>query len=600
MVLAGPGSGKTRVLTHRVAYLLDTAAVAWPNRVLALTFTRKAAAEMTGRITQLLGSRREELWVGTFHAFSSSVLRSYGTRIGIDRDFLVADEGYQQILVSEAARRASHALLNANKTLERISRLKCSLINSDKFLEAARQSGKHEDLAETYREYDSVLRENRMLDFDDLILNTVLLLQKEPGVLQIYRDSFPQILVDEYQDTNYARFVLIKTLGSGHRNVFVVADDDQSIYGFQGADPKNITRFITDFDPTIFRLRRNYRSTEVILDAANRLIQRNPMREDKVLVAQTRGGEPIIYYQAENEQSEAEFIASTIQGLRAEGYRYRDFAIFVRSRRRWLSAIEDALSKHSIPYIVIREPRKSQTTRACLDYLRFAVSPNNDFVVSQILKDQLREKGYELAGHLSRTGQYSLWQKISKTVQRPECLTENAWEGTKCLREFLAKLLASPGKPADLLTEAICYRRTYVLPSLTKEEQDIQTLEMENLLQICHLHCRAQRTSLREVVEWATLECDLPVPEGKDCVRVMTVHSAKGLEFAVVFFIAFEEGLLPDYRATQETDMQEERRCCYVGITRARKRLYLTYTKRRMGWVVEPSRFLGELQQRAM
>ena len=546
IILAGAGSGKTRVLTYKVIYLISEGIE--PENILMVTFTNKAAQEMKDRVSKKVG--KTGVTISTFHSLCSKILRIDGKNIGIPSNFIIYDDSDSQDAIKEA-----YKLLNIStkeykpsSVLAMISQAKNELINATSYLSLARGHFQ-EIVAKVYPVYQKILRDNNALDFDDLILKTVELLKNQKDILLKYQNKFKYILVDEYQDTNHAQYELTKLLGQRFQNVTVVGDFSQSIYSFRGADFQNLRKFEEDFKNTkTFKLSQNYRSTQKILDAASSVISKNTSHPILNLWTEKTGGEEISLYEAGNEQNEAEFIVDRISNLKYQNpnLKFSDFAVLYRTNAQSRS-IEEVFLHLSVPYILIGGTRfyERREIKDILAYLKILANP----------KDRISYKRIEKLGK----GRLEKFEDFSKNVN---------------LSEETIKVMDSLLKKVDYL-------------SLFDEKDEEDQTRLENIkelrsvaIEFSDIHNFLENVSL---VEQEYLP-DKPTGENKkDAVNLMTFHAAKGLEFPVVFMVGMEEGLFPHSRSLLDrSELEEERRLCYVGITRAKEKLFLTYTRRRL------------------
>ncbi len=608
LVLAGAGSGKTRVLTHRAAYLLSQGAS--PFSILCITFTNKAAKEMVDRLQGLVGPASHDMWIMTFHAACARMLRRDAERIGYGRNFVILDSEDQRAVVKECLKE-----LNCNEkrwppgaVVAAISRAKDSLIGPEDYQRRARDPGSIQ-IAEIYKLYQKKLHMNNALDFGDLISFTVELLEGVPEVLSYYQDRFEHIMVDEYQDTNHGQYRLVKLLAAKHRNITVVGDADQGIYGWRGADISNILNFETDFpEARVIKLEENYRSTQAILDAASQVISRNRMRREKGLRAARGRGEKLKVYIGLDEREEAGFVADQINSLRlAGGRRWSDFAVLYRTHAQ-SRVFEDAFMKANITYTVVGGLKfyERKEIKDMLAYLRLVNNPRDRLAFQRVVNvpkrgigpatlavffEYMDRSGMDLDAALSRVEEIPL---LSPAQTRPlvrfrELLASFREQvGFLSLYELLQEIMDKTGYRAELVEENS-------IESLARVEN------MEELLSVAREFDRNHEDqALEAFLESTALVAEVDsFDDRKDAVTLMTLHSAKGLEFPVVFLVGMEEGIFPHIRALEdEPGIEEERRLCYVGMTRAMDRLFLSRTVQRTiyGQMREhpPSRFLDE------
>jgi DNA helicase-2/ATP-dependent DNA helicase PcrA len=604
LIVAGAGSGKTRTLTHRIAHLVTQGGVS-PFSILAITFTNKAADEMKHRVAALVGPVARRMWVSTFHSACVRILRRDAARLGYRSSFSIYDQ-------ADAVRLTGYVLrdldIDAKKFPPRavhaaISTAKNELVDFETY--AARARGPYERrMAEVYREYQRRLLAASAMDFDDLLMVAVNLLQAEPEVLAHYRRRFTHLLVDEYQDTNRAQNELVLLLGQEHRNVCVVGDSDQSIYRFRGADISNLLEFEEAFpDATTIVLDQNYRSTQTILDAANSVIANNAMRKPKALWTEQAGGELITRYHAEDERDEAAWVAHELARLKERlGIRWGDIAVFYRTNAQ-SRALEEELVRRRTPYRVLGGTRfyDRREVKDLLGYL-FAVSnPADEVSLKRILNVPKRGIGDTSVGRLDRwaTSSGAAFFEALAAAERAG-VTGKALGGIGDLLSLLAELreLAASGVPPLQLLEAVIERTGYV--SALEAEGTVESAgRVENVAEL--MGVAAGYDDLPAFLEAVSLVSDVDELDGDESkVVLMTLHTAKGLEFPVVFVVGMEDGVFPHLRSLGDPDeLEEERRLCYVGITRARERLYLTHAWCRTLWgstqYNRPSRFLAEI-----
>ena len=609
LILAGAGSGKTRVLAYRVAYLLRHQSIA-PARILAVTFTNKAANEMRERVDRLVGTAvAQAIWIGTFHHICSRILRRNGDRVGVGRNFLIFDEDDQRAVIRQCLkglgldeRRFPPAVV-----LALIDRAKNEGV--DHLAYAERANGWYEEVvARVFNAYQRTLREQNALDFDDLLLEVVRLFGEAAEVKEEYQDRFQHVLVDEYQDTNRAQYLIIRTLAEKHRNICVVGDDDQSIYGWRGADVRNILEFEQDYpDATIVKLEQNYRSTKTILQAAGEVIQHNPHRHRKALWTANPAGEPIVLYEAFDGHDEARFVVDEIARLR-DGLRYRDFVVLYRTNAQ-SRLFEEQCLRAGIPYTIVGGVRfyERKEIRDIIAYLRLALIPADDASLTRIINVPRRGIGDVSFGRLEA---YARGHGLSvlEAMAQPEALEDlpKAAQRTAAeLVDLIARLRdrASRVRTTDLIDAAIV--ETGYQAMLEAEGTDEAYSRLENLRELVTVAKEFEDVTgeegLNAFLQHLALVTDLDTwQEQVDRVTLMTLHSAKGLEFAVVFLAGLEEGLFPHARALEEAEgLEEERRLCYVGMTRAKQHLYLSHARTRtiFGSTMPgvPSRFLEEV-----
>jgi DNA helicase-2/ATP-dependent DNA helicase PcrA len=622
LVVAGAGSGKTRVLTRRIAYLLAARGVA-PGEVLAITFTNKAAGEMRERVIELVGGRARSMWVSTFHSACVRILRREAKALGFTSNFTIYDAADSQRLMTQVIRELDlDPKRNPARALAaKISNLKNELIDFDEFRSKA-QTAEELMLADVYANYQRRLQQANALDFDDLIGTTVALLQAFPDIAEHYRRRFRHVLVDEYQDTNHAQYVLVRELvGTDaidadvpRAELCVVGDADQSIYAFRGASIRNIVEFETDYpDARVVLLEQNYRSTQTILSAANAVIAKNPDRIPKRLWSDAGDGTKLVGYVGDNEHDEAAFVAEEVDRLSdREGVRASDVAVFYRTNAQSRS-FEDVFIRVGLPYKVVGGVRfyERREVRDALAYLRVLANPVDTVSLRRILnvpKRGIGDRAEAMVAAFADRERVTFSEALERAADAPGIATRslNAIQGFTALMAE-ARSAAEAGVPPSELLELI-YDRTGYLKEL-QESPDLQEQgraeNLEELVSVAReFEDRAAEggaTSLADFLEQVSLVADTDdIPEDEGVVTLMTLHSAKGLEFPVVFLTGMEDGVFPHERTLGEPgELAEERRLAYVGVTRARERLYISRSVTRRGWG-EPryypaSRFLDDI-----
>lgn len=609
LVLAGAGSGKTRVLTHKIAYLVDKLGVN-PKSIMAITFTNKAADEMKERVVDLLPGINGFL-VSTFHSACVRFLRRDIDKIGYDRSFIIYDSLDQKALIKECLRDLD---IDDKKFTPRsaqnfIGRAKDELLTPVKSLDSAKTIWE-ETMAKVYKLYQERLKENNALDFDDLIMKTVMLFKMNPDVLDYYQNRFRYILVDEYQDTNHAQYILIKMLSQKNRNLCVVGDDDQSIYSFRGADIQNILDFEKDFpDAKTVRLEQNYRCTQSILKAANSLIDCNFGRKKKSLWTENELGEKIRCVSLENEYDEANFIAHEIEKLLKQDWNYGDFAILYRTNAQ-SRVLEETMVKKQIPYKMIGGVRfyQRREIKDLLAYLRVLVNPDDDVSLMRIINVPKRGIGKATIDKLKTLAEYkdiSIYEiiKVSERTELTTRIKNNLREFHTMMEDFIDK---SSKKTIPELMDYILDKTGYI-DELTAENTPNARSRIENLREMIsagiEFEKRNPNADLSEFLTELALLTDVDnLDEQEQAVVLMTLHGAKGLEFPIVFLAGMDEGIFPHSRAMVDDDeLEEERRLCYVGITRAKKKLYFTRAWKRSIYgntsYYMASRFIDEIPQ---
>ncbi len=622
LVVAGAGSGKTRVLTYRIAHLVRDLDVP-PHAILAITFTNKAANEMKERVGLLVGGVIRRMWVTTFHSSCARILRREAHRLGYRSAFSIYDD-------IDALRLVRIVLNDLELDPKRfppkslraaISNAKNELIDYESY--AQQQSGfYHEKVSDVYRLYQQRLLEASAMDFDDLLMVTVELFAAFPDALEEYQDRFRYILVDEYQDTNRAQYELVNQLAGKHRNVCVVGDSDQSIYAFRGADIRNILEFERDYpEARVVLLEQNYRSTETILEAANAVIANNSARKPKNLWTDLGRGDRIVHYRGEDEHDEAAFVAEEILAYEQGGGSLSDLAVFYRTNAQ-SRIIEEILGRFDVPYQVIGGPKfyERKEIKDALAYLQVLVNPDDQVAVKRVVNEPKRGIGATSVGHVDRWAQAND-VTFYEGLERAADIVQLSARAQKAIGEFvgLVQYLREQAEAGPTAAIKAVLDDTGLVDALQAERTIEALSRVENL--------KALAGGVEEFEEsgpglapdgrdWADMDglertqlylesigliADVDALEDRtDSVTLMTLHNAKGLEFPVVFLTGMEEGVFPHMRSLGNPDeLEEERRLCYVGITRARRRLYLTHAFRRHLWgspnYNNPSRFLGEL-----
>jgi DNA helicase II / ATP-dependent DNA helicase PcrA len=594
LIMAGAGSGKTRVLTHRIAYLMVEKGVN-PYNILAITFTNKAAREMKDRINNILGGASENIWISTFHSMCVRILRRDIDRIGMNRNFTILDSTDQQSVIKSILKdkNIDPKKFDARSILGSISSAKNELITPEEFSKTA--GGYYDQVvSDVYTEYQKRLRKNQALDFDDLIMTTIHLFQRVPEVLEFYQRKFQYIHVDEYQDTNKAQYMLVKLMASRFQNLCVVGDSDQSIYRWRGADIANILSFEKDYPrANVILLEQNYRSTKRILQAANEVIQKNSNRKPKNLWTENHDGEKISYYRADSEQTEAQFVTGKIKEMVDSGKRkYSDFAILYRTNAQ-SRVMEEVLLKSNIEYSIVGGIKfyDRKEIKDILAYLRLIANPDDDISLQRVINVPKRGVG---ATSVDKIARYAADHDISMF----SALEEADFIGlspkiTKAVIEFKEMVKGYTGMQEYLsvteLVEEILEKSGYT--DMLKAEKSIESQSrLENLDEFLSVTKSFEQsnddkslvaflTDLALVADIDKLDED---DQPKDSVILMTLHAAKGLEFPVVFLMGMEEGVFPHSRSLMEEDeMEEERRLAYVGITRAEEELYMTNAQMR-------------------
>ena len=589
LVLAGAGSGKTTVLVNRIAYMISEKHIR-PWNILAITFTNKAAREMKDRIERLLGDTAKDMWIGTFHSVCVRILRSCIDLLGYSRDFVIYDTADTKTVMKECLRELDidEKSFPVRNVLSIISNAKNDLMDAATFENVYKSDYRMSIIAKIYYRYQTKLRKNNAVDFDDIILNTVKILSENPDVLSKYQDKFRYILVDEYQDTNNSQYLLINLLAQANRNLCVVGDDDQSIYKFRGANIGNILNFEDDYsDVQKITLDQNYRSTQNILDAANSVISNNKGRMGKSLWTSNGDGNRVYVYTGTNEYDEARYIARQIKKHFDEQGSFSDCAILYRTNAQ-SRVIEEMLMRESVPYKVLSGLRfyDRKEIKDIIAYLRVVYNPNDDVSLARIINEPKRKIGnatLEKARNIAREKETSLYDVISHADDYHVFKT-----AIKKLLSF-SEIIQSLIKLKDTVTiEELTGRilnDTGYMPALVMEDTTESKTRIENLGEFISVITEFEKNeetgnTLGEFLENISLVSDIDgYDENEDSAVLMTIHSAKGLEFPIVFLSGLEEGLFPGMRSMEsDDDIEEERRLCYVAITRAKEQLYITKT----------------------
>lgn len=623
LVMAGAGSGKTRVLTHRIAYLIEEKEVN-PWNILAITFTNKAAREMKERVISLLGEEGKEVWISTFHSMCVRILRRDIDLIGYQKNFTIIDASEAQTLMKRILKEQNidDKKYPARSMLSRISQYKNAMITAEEAQEKA-DNPYDQVAAECYEMYQKELRHNESVDFDDLIMLTIRLFREQPETLAYYQRKFQYIHVDEYQDTNHAQYLLVNLLAKRFHNLCVVGDADQSIYGWRGADMQNILDFEKDYpDATVILLEQNYRSTKNILAAANQVIQNNVNRRKKDLWTDNQSGEKITYYRAYSERDETNFVMEQIQQLmRDQQYQYRDFAILYRTNAQ-SRAIEEGLMKANIPYTMVGGHKfyDRLEIKDTLAYLNVLANPYDSLSFERIVNSPKRGIGKASLEKLRDFARQHDWSLVEASLQ--VALSPIRGKAAKALQE-LAETLTTLRQQSDnySITELVkvVLEETGYYEALRQQNTIEAQTRLDNLdefLTVTQAFDERVENHEIEQEEGASrltlflndlaLVSDIDdLEEEGSQVTLMTLHAAKGLEFPVVFLVGMEEGIFPLSRALfEEDELEEERRLAYVGITRAETQLFLTnaisrtlYGKTQRN---QPSRFIGEMDQQLL
>ena len=591
LVIAGAGSGKTKVLTHKIAYLISEKGVK-PYNILAITFTNKAASEMKQRVEKLVGDVAQEMWMGTFHSICVRILRRFIDRIGFDTSFLIFDTSDQKTVVKEClkALNIDDKTFSDRSVLSEISNAKNEMLTPKAYQTKYAGEFRKEKIGQVYELYQKRLRENNAIDFDDIINYTIEILSENPDVLQYYTEKFKYVLVDEYQDTNKAQFTLVTILASRYGNITVVGDNDQGIYSFRGADISNILNFEKDFPGTkIIKLEQNYRCTGNILKAANAVIKHNENKYEKKLWTENEEGSLPCLYQAEDEYDEANYIVKQIEHLKTEEYlKPKDFVILYRMNAQ-SRAIEDILRRENIPYKIVGGLKfyERKEIKDAIAYLRLIYNPADNLSLKRIINEPKRGIGKTSLDKIQeisdKTGT-SMYEIIKHAEEYDlNRVKANSDEFINLIEELRIK--REELSISELLKEVLKksgYTKALELENSVEAETRMQNLE-EFLTVAIEFEDESADNTLAEFLESITLTSDIDeMQDEENSVTLMTLHSAKGLEFPVVFLVGMEEGIFPGYKSIGEPrELEEERRLFYVGITRAKQFLHLTCAKHR-------------------
>ncbi len=591
LVIAGAGSGKTKVLTYKIAYLMGEKNIS-PWNILAITFTNKAANEMKERVEALVGEIAKDMWIGTFHFICVRILRRYIDRIGFDHSFVIFDTSDQRTLIKECLKdlNIDDKVLNDKAVQYEISNAKNEMLEPEQYMARTNNDFRKEKIAEVYDLYQKRLKKNNAIDFDDIINFTIKILMENPDVLDYYTKKFKYILVDEYQDTNKSQFTLVTMLASKYGNITVVGDNDQGIYSFRGADISNILNFEKDFPGTkIIKLEQNYRCTGNILNIANSVIKNNEVKYKKELWTENEKGSIPKFFSADDEYDEGRYIVEQIRHLqREEYYKYSDFAILYRMNTQ-SRAIEDILRREDIPYKIIGGLKfyERKEIKDIISYLRLINNTSDNLALKRIINEPKRGIGktsIDNIDDLSEKTGISMYEIIKNAQQYG--LTRvyvNSREFITTIEDLISK------KEEYTISELIQHtlQQTGYMKALETEDTIEAQNRIENLEEFLTVAIEFEEqeaeNDLSNFLEGITLSSDIDgMEEEQDSVTLMTLHSAKGLEFPVVFLVGMEEGIFPGYKSIAEPkELEEERRLCYVGITRAKSDLYLTCSKKR-------------------
>ena len=611
LVIAGAGSGKTKVLTHKIAYLIQEKNVK-PWSILAITFTNKAAREMKERIEKLVGDAINDMWVGTFHSICVRILRRCIDKIGYDSSFVIFDTSDQKTLIKQCIKEINldDKMFTDKSVLSEISNAKNEMLEPDTYAIRANGDFRKERIAEVYKLYQARLKANNAVDFDDIINLTIEVLMENSETLEYYSNKFRYVLVDEYQDTNKAQFTLVTLLASKYGNITVVGDNDQGIYSFRGADIANILNFEKDFPGTkIVKLEQNYRCTGNILNAANAVIKNNETKYDKKLWTENEVGAKPTVYVGKDEYDEASYIVSQINSLkREEYYHYSDFTVLYRMNTQ-SRAIEDILRREDIPYKIVGGLKfyERKEIKDIIAYLRLVYNHTDNLSLIRVINEPKRGIGKNSLEQIEEIGNkngISMFEVIKRANEFGlNRVFANSKEFVETIEEFsVKKENMTISELVKNILNKTGYKKALELENTIEAENRIENLE-EFLTVAMEFEEEYADNSLAEFLESITLSSDIDeMEESEESVTLMTLHSAKGLEFPAVFLVGMEEGIFPSYRSIGEPkELEEERRLCYVAITRAKNYLYLTCAKQRTMFgstSCNPvSRFLKEIPQ---
>jgi len=591
LVIAGAGSGKTKVLTHKIAYLLEEKDVK-PWNILAITFTNKAANEMKERVENLVGEAAKDMWIGTFHSICVKILRRFIDRIGFEHSFVIFDTSDQRTLIKECLKdlQIDDKMFTDRIVQFEISNAKNDMKEPEEYEAISKGDYRKEKIASVYRLYQKRLKENNAIDFDDIINYTIKIFKENEDVLDYYTNKFNYILVDEYQDTNKSQFTLIRLLADAHGNITVVGDNDQGIYSFRGADISNILNFEKDFKGTkIIKLEQNYRCTQNILNAANSVIKNNEVKYKKKLWTENEEGSLPTFHVSDDEYDEGRYIVEEINHLRREEYyKYSDFAVLYRMNSQ-SRAIEEILRREDIPYKIVGGLKfyERKEIKDIIAYLRLINNTSDNLALKRIINEPKRGIGKTSLDKIQAISEQTgipMYNIIKEADQYGLArVYANAQSFVAAIEDLISK------KDEYTITELI--KHTLKETGYTKALEEENSIEAENRIEnleefltvAVQFEEEEAENDLSSFLEGITLSSDLDgMDEEEESVTLMTLHSAKGLEFPVVFLVGMEEGIFPGYKSIGEPkELEEERRLCYVGITRAKNNLFLTCSRQR-------------------
>lgn len=613
LILAGAGSGKTRTIIHRIAYILEQK-LAWPSEILAITFTNKAAGEMRERIAAMHVADSKSIWMSTFHAACARILRMQCEHLGYGRNFVIYDTDDQKRLYKTIVKdlQLSDKLFSFNIVIGAISDAKNRDVDAETFAREAAGDFRQEKIAEAYKLYQKTLQKNNAMDFDDLIFNTLKLFRENEAVLDYYRRKFKYILVDEYQDTNHSQYELVNMLAGHYRNLCVCGDDDQSIYGWRGADINNILDFEKDYpDAKVVKLEENYRSTPVILDAANHVIANNRGRKEKALWTSNPEGAKVLVSSYDTGNAEAADIGARIRNLCLEkGYTFGDMAVLYRTNAQ-SRLFEEAFMREGIPYQIVGGIGfyARQEIKDIITYLHVLVNPDDDLGTTRIINVPKRGIGGSTVTKMADFAEFKGWSLMEAAYRYDEIVTLSASVKAK-VKEFADTMNSlrqkAEAEPVSQVIKAVMAETGY-MEMLEEGKLDHSESRIDNLNELVtsavEFEKNSDDTSLTAFLETVALTSQTDAyNEDEGRVLLMTLHNAKGLEFPVVFMPGMEDGIFPHFRSLEsESEIEEERRICYVGITRAEKQLFMSWAASRTNYGrVTPqirSRFLDELPE---
>lgn len=609
LILAGAGSGKTRVLTHKVAYIIEEG-LCNPWEILVVTFTNKAAKEMRERVESLVGENVKVEWLGTFHSICVRILKRDIEYLGYTKDFNIIDEQDKQKLIKQVLKdlRMDEDKFSASGVASSISRAKDELKTAEDYAVEAAGDYREEQIAKVYTEYQKLLKKNNSVDFDDLIFLTVRLLEENPARLEYWQNKFKYILVDEYQDTNHAQFKIIYMLSERHGNVCVVGDESQSIYGFRGADISNILEFEKAYkNAKIIKLEQNYRSTKTVLQAANAVIKNNKSKIDKSLWTENDDGDKIDLFFAKNEYDEGQYIVDAIDKMaRDKKYSYSDFVVLYRTNAQ-SRAIEEVFMREGTPYRIIGGLKfySRKEIKDIVSYLKLVNNPKDNVAFARVINEPKRGIGdttVDKLRELADESGVSMFEVLEDDIKIAGFRSSARLIEFRDIIKSIGKSVGEGLSNADIISKVL--ELTGYMSELEKDKAKDNESRIENIKEFVgvakNFDEESADNSLGDFLDGIALVSDIDnLDDNESAVTLMTMHNAKGLEYPVVFMVGMEEGLFPSKRAIDEDNVEEERRLCYVGITRAEKHLTLTMAKQRTMYgsttYTTPSRFVSEV-----